>query len=160
MFNLKHLRQEWSELTSFDMFEQIVSRIIMVIISVVIVYSLLLVIIDLITTTSFGIDYVQKEVLQDMFGSVLTVLILLEFNRSIAVGLARKSGIIQARIIILIAILVVARKLILLDFSSASLQTMIGLGGLALALGLLYWLMDPQHSFRMLSRARPDKPAP
>ncbi len=159
MLSLKQLRQEWSELTSFDLFEQIVSRIIMAIISIVIVYSLLLVIIDLITTTSFGIDYVQKEVLQDMFGSVLTILILLEFNRSIAVGLAKKSGVIQTRIIVLIAILVVARKLILLDFSSASLQTMIGLGGLALALGLLYWLMDPQHTWRQLAGRQPDKPA-
>jgi len=159
MLSLKQLRQEWSELTSFDLFEQIVSRIIMAIISIVIVYSLLLVIIDLITTTSFGIDYVQKEVLQDMFGSVLTILILLEFNRSIAVGLAKKSGVIQTRIIVLIAILVVARKLILLDFSSASLETMLGLGGLALALGLLYWLMDPQHSGRPLFGRQPDKPA-
>ena len=160
MFDLKKLRQEWSELTSFDRFEQVISRIIMVIISIVIIYSLVVVIYDFLHDITFGIEYIQKEVLQDIFGSVLTILILLEFNRSIAVGLAKRSGVIQTRIIVLIAILVVARKLILLDFSSASMQTMLGLGGLALALGVLYWLMDPMHSGRLLPGRQPDKPAP
>jgi len=47
----------------------------------------------------------------------------------------------QVSVIELITITVIARKLILLDYESASLETMLGLGGLALALGALYWLL-------------------
>jgi uncharacterized membrane protein (DUF373 family) len=47
----------------------------------------------------------------------------------------------QVSIIVLISITVIARKLILLDYASASLETLLGLGGLALALGALYWLI-------------------
>jgi uncharacterized membrane protein (DUF373 family) len=77
-----------------------------------------------------------------VFGSILTVLILLEFNHSIAVSLKQKTGIIQARIVVLIAILVIARKIILLDFKTANIETLAGHAGVALALGALYWLMS------------------
>jgi uncharacterized membrane protein (DUF373 family) len=160
MLNIKELKREWHDLTSYDRFEQVVSRIIMLFISIVIVYSVILVAIDIFNDFKLGIEFLEKELLQDIFGSLLTILILLEFNRSIAIGLAKKSGVIQARIIVLIAILVVARKLILLDFSAASVQTMLGLGGLALALGILYWLMDPQNAGRFPAQRGEDKVAP
>ena len=47
----------------------------------------------------------------------------------------------QFRIIVLIAIIVIARKVILLDYNAATLETFLGLGGLALCLGGLYWLI-------------------
>ena len=72
---------------------------------------------------------------------ILTVLILLEFNHSIVSALRQRTGSIQVSIIVLITITVIARKLILLDYASASLETLLGLGGLALSLGALYWLI-------------------
>ena len=83
----------------------------------------------------------DAEVFKDTFGLILTVLILLEFNHSIISALRQRAGSIQVSIIVLIAITVIARKLILLDYASASTETLLGLGGLALALGALYWLI-------------------
>jgi len=42
---------------------------------------------------------------------------------------------------VLIAVIVVARKLILIDFKTATLEQIAGYGGLALALGILFWLL-------------------
>jgi uncharacterized membrane protein (DUF373 family) len=141
MLDINTLKQEWQELTSYQRFEQVVSRIIMAFIAVVIVYSVILVAYELAVDFTLGRQFMQQELLQDVFGSILTVLILLEFNHSIAVSLKQKTGIIQARTVVLIAILVIARKIILLDFTTATIETLAGHAGVALALGVLYWLI-------------------
>ena len=68
--------------------------------------------------------------------------ILLEFNHSIYVALTERTGAIQARIVVLIAILVIARKLMLQDFEALDYESLLGFGGLLLALGGLYWLIS------------------
>jgi uncharacterized membrane protein (DUF373 family) len=141
MLNFKTLKHEWSGLTSYERFEQIVSRLIMAFVAVVIVYSIVLVAIELIGDFALGLRFMDQELLQDVFGSILTILILLEFNHSILVSLTQKTGVIQARIVVLIAILVIARKIILLDFKTASIEILAGHAGVALALGALYWLI-------------------
>jgi uncharacterized membrane protein (DUF373 family) len=80
--------------------------------------------------------------MKETFGLMLTVLILVEFNHSIVLAMRRHSGVLQVRVVVLIAIIVIARKLILLDYATTSLQTLLGLGGLALSLGALYWLLN------------------
>jgi uncharacterized membrane protein (DUF373 family) len=52
------------------------------------------------------------------------------------------SGAIQARILVLITILVIARNLMLMDFTTIEAQTLLGFGGLSLALGGVYWLIS------------------
>ena len=141
MLDLETLKQEWNELTFYQRFEEVVSRIVMIFVAVVIVYSIVLVAMELAVDFMLGPQFMEQELLQDVFGSILTILILLEFNHSIAVALKQKSGVLQARIVVLIAILVIARKIILLDFKTASIETLAGHAGVALALGALYWLM-------------------
>jgi len=141
MLDIKVLKQEWNELTSYQRFEQVVSRIIMAFVAVVIVYAVVLTAIELAIDFTLGRDFMEHELLQDIFGSILTILILLEFNHSIAVSLKQKTGIVQTRIVVLIAILVIVRKIILLDFKTASVEALAGHAGVVLALGALYWLI-------------------
>ncbi|MGH6768229.1 MAG: phosphate-starvation-inducible PsiE family protein [Xanthobacteraceae bacterium] len=152
MLDFKTLQQEWHELTSYQQFEQVVSRIIMAFVAIVIVYSVILAAIELAVDFTLGRAFMEQELIQDVFGSILTILILLEFNHSIAIALKHKVGIVQARTVVLIAILVIARKIILLDFKTASIETLAGHAGVALALGALYWLIlvanrpaSPEH---------------
>jgi len=42
----------------------------------------------------------------------------------------------------LITILVIARKVILLDFAAATFEQMLGIAAVALAFGLLFWLIN------------------
>lgn len=146
MFDLASLKRDWRSFTAYERFEQLVTRVIMLHLSVIILYSLVLIAIHLFNGFRLGQEFIEKELLQDTFGSIFTVLILLEFNHSIALALAKRMGVIQARIVVLLAILVVARKIILLDFKMTTFENLLGIGGVALALGLLYWLIGSRSS--------------
>jgi uncharacterized membrane protein (DUF373 family) len=97
--------------------------------------------------------------LQDTFGQLLTIVILLEFNHSIYVALTERAGAIQTRIVILIGVLVVARKLMLQDFATLDVQALLGFGGLLLALGGLYWLLSDADRRRAQSALQEQRPA-
>jgi uncharacterized membrane protein (DUF373 family) len=125
----------------YERFEGLISRLIMVVLGFVTLYSFGAAVIELVNDLRLGTDFMEKELLQDTFGSILTVLILLEFTHSIYRSIKNRSVIIEARAIVLIAIIVVARKLILVDFKSATVEQVASYGGIALALGILYWLL-------------------
>jgi uncharacterized membrane protein (DUF373 family) len=146
MLKIADIKKEWNSLTAYGRFEQIASRIVMVLISLVIVYSLVVIAVGLFKQLTLDSTFPDTTALKDVFGSILTVLILIEFNHSIAYSITKRSGVLQARYIVLIAILVIARKVILLDFTTATFATLIGIGAVALAFGGLYWLISaPTH---------------
>jgi uncharacterized membrane protein (DUF373 family) len=128
--------------TPYEWFEQIILGILIFIISIIIVYSVVLVVITLAEDLRGGTTFMETGALKDTFGVILTVIILVEFNHSIVSAFRQRSGAIQVRIVVLITIIVLARKLVLLDYAAASVETLLGLGGLALSLGGLYWLIS------------------
>jgi uncharacterized membrane protein (DUF373 family) len=128
--------------TPYEWFEQIILGIMVFIISLVIIYSVVLVIITLFEDLTSGTGFMETGALKETFGLILTVIILVEFNHSIVLAIRQRSGAIQVRIVVLITIIVLARKLVLLDYATASVETLLGLGGLALSLGGLYWLIS------------------
>jgi uncharacterized membrane protein (DUF373 family) len=132
------LQRDWKQFLSYEVFERAASRIVMFFISIIIVYSLILMTMTLVGEFRLNPTYLDTESLRDVFGSILTILILIEFNHSIALAISSRSGILQARTIVLIAILVIARKVILLDFAAATFEQMAGIGTIALAFGLLF----------------------
>jgi uncharacterized membrane protein (DUF373 family) len=141
-----NFKRRWKDMAPYEIFEQITSRVVMFFVSIIIVYSLIVMAIDLYEQFGLGLAFVESESLRDVFGSILTILILIEFNHSIVVAISKKSGILQARPIVLITILVIARKVILLDFNTATFEKMLAISALAVAFGLLYWLMRDRHS--------------
>jgi len=138
--------------TPYEWFEQIILGIIVFIMSLVIIYSLVLATITLADDLVSGIGSMETSALKDTFGLILTVIILVEFNHSIVLAIRQRSGAIQVRIVVLITIIVLARKLVLLDYTTASVETLLGLGALALSLGGLYWLISDGER----RRAAPD----
>jgi uncharacterized membrane protein (DUF373 family) len=146
MPDFESVTRPWKDMTPYQLFEQIASRIVMFFISIIIVYSLIVMAIDLYEQFGHGPAFIDNESLKDVFGSIMTILILIEFNHSIAVAISTKAGILQARPIVLITILVIARKVILLDFNTATFQQLLAISALAIAFGLLYWLMMARPS--------------
>ena len=139
---LDTLRKQAGSRTLYELFELIISGILVFIISIIIVYSIILVVITLTDDFRSGITFMETGALKDTFGLILTVVILLEFNHSIVLAMRQRSGAIQVRIIVLITIIVLARKLVLLDYAATRVETLLGLSALALALGGLYWLIS------------------
>jgi uncharacterized membrane protein (DUF373 family) len=123
-------------------FELAISAVILFFTSLVILHSTAVLALALLHEFSGGFHYVESAALKDAFGLILTVLILIEFNHSIVLSMRQRAGVLQVRVIVVIAVIVIARKLILFDYASANWPTLLGLGGLALALGALYWLMS------------------
>lgn len=75
---------------------------------------------------------------------IFTVLIALEFKRSLLVLAERKEGIVQVRTVILIALLAIVRKLIIFDFAASDWRELLALAAAALALGGVHWLVRDQ----------------
>jgi uncharacterized membrane protein (DUF373 family) len=88
-----------------------------------------------------SLNPLEHSVFQAVFGEILTLLIALEFNHTLRYVVTRGWGIIQAKIVILIAVLALVRKIIVSDVSALPPATLGAEAGLLLALGITYWLM-------------------
>jgi uncharacterized membrane protein (DUF373 family) len=126
VFLLDVFRKQANGRTPYEWFEQVILGILVFTIAIIIIYSLILSIITLVGDFSLGIKFMEAGALQDTFGHILTVIILVEFNHSIVLAIRQRSGAIQVRIIVLITIIVLTRKLVLLDYAAASIETLLG----------------------------------
>jgi len=157
---LEELRKAWRGLGLYERFEQVALRFIQLLLALITAYAIVLVVIEVAHDVTLGTGFMEKEVLQDTFGSILTVLILLEFNHSVHVAVSQRSGAIQVRIVVLITVLVIARKLMLLDYATTSVESLLGFAGLLLALGALYWLIAAGDARRLHAQSRTDDGGP
>jgi uncharacterized membrane protein (DUF373 family) len=152
----ENFRQKLLALANYDGLERIALRYTQLLLAAITVYAMVLVTIDLVRDFGLGEEFMDKAVLQDTFGSVLILLILLEFNHSIQLAIKHHTGAVQVRMVVLIAILVIVRKLMLLDYATVDVRTLLGFAGMLLALGALYWLVS--HSDARHRAAMPIKP--
>lgn len=81
----------------------------------------------------------QPEFLMPMFSSILIVLIGIELLETIKAYL--KDDSIHVELVILVAIIALARKIIVLDYQEASPGKLFGIAGLLLALSGAYFLI-------------------
>src|SRR5437879_13004801 len=94
------------------------------------------------------LDPLDQKVFQNVFGEILTLLIALEFNHTLQYVVKREQSIIQTKVVLLIALLAVARKFIVLDLRDVDAGQLLALAAITLALALAYWLRrDREHRF-------------
>ena len=135
------MRSQWRSMTAYERFEQVVAITLSGLIAVVIVISLIQLIRLVFTMLVMdALNPLDHEVFQLVFGATMTLLIAMEFKHSIVKVALRKESIIQVKTVILIAILALARKLIILEPDVDPAKVAV-LAGTVLALGLTYWLM-------------------
>jgi uncharacterized membrane protein (DUF373 family) len=75
---------------------------------------------------------------------IFTVIIALEFKRSLLVTAERRKSIVQVRTVILLAMLAIVRKLIILDLTQTDALQLLALAAAILALGAVHWLVREQ----------------
>jgi uncharacterized membrane protein (DUF373 family) len=80
-------------------------------------------------------------VFQGLFGSIMTLLIALEFKHSIVRVALRSDSVVQVKTVLLIALLALSRKFIVLDTKAMEPGMVAALAGTTLVLGLVYWLL-------------------
>ena len=142
----RRARAEWMLLTFYERFEQVVILILTGLIALVVVFAVwnlaLKIFHAVLAPQSF--DPTDYSVFQAIFGAIFTVIIALEFKRSLLVVAERQESIVQVRTVILIALLAIVRKLIILDLASTDALQLFALAAAILSLGAVYWLVRDQ----------------
>ena len=157
----RRAQAEWNLLTLYEKFEQVVILILTGLIAIFFVFAvwnLALKIFSAITAPQ-TFDPTDYAVFQAIFGAIFTVIIALEFKRSLLVVAQRQESIVQVRTVILIALLAIVRKMIILDLTSTEAAQLFALAAAILALGAVYWLVrDQDRSIELDEPAQRRKP--
>ena len=140
--NRVDMRRDWALLSLYQRFETLVAFGLTAAIAAVILAALYRLVFNILDTLVFrALNPLDHTVFQAVFGDILTVLIALEFNHTLQYVISRERGIVHAKIVILIALLALARKVIIIDLHTTSPATVAALSALAIALAGAYHLV-------------------
>jgi len=136
------LRSAWEVQSFYRRFETIVALALRVVIATVILVALYRLVVGVITTVVLrSLNPLEHAIFQQVFGQIMTLLIALEFNHTLQYTVSHTHGVVQARTVILIALLALARKAIVMEPTSYAPASMLALAALTLSLGVTYRLM-------------------
>jgi uncharacterized membrane protein (DUF373 family) len=149
MRETNNVRDQWLNfvkellaLTWYQRFEHIVALALTILVSLIMLVAMYRLSAGIIHDLIFGfLNPLEHEVFQSLFGEIMTLLIAMEFNHTIHLVAMRKQNIIQVKTVLLIAILALARKVIIMDLHQISSSQIEALAAITLALGIVYWLM-------------------
>jgi uncharacterized membrane protein (DUF373 family) len=150
-------RTQWATLTVYRKFEHVVVLVLTLVIAVVIVAALwnlvLKVLFGLVLTGTF--DPTDYTIFQAVFGMIFTVIIALEFKKSLLVVAERHDSVVQIRSVVMIALLAICRKVIILGPNETDPAHILAFAAAILALGVVYWLIrDSDQRIGALKDAR------
>ncbi len=135
-------KQYWSVMTFYERFEHVISLMLSVIISIIVVFALLQLSIEVFNLLLLDmLSPLDHKVFQLIFGMIMTLLIAMEFKHSILKVLERKSHIVQARGVVMIALLALTRKIIIVDFSIIDANKLFALGFVIISLAGVYYIL-------------------
>lgn len=105
------IRRDWPILTAYQRFETTVALVLTIVIAAVILVALYRLVVSVIDTLVLRtLNPLDHTVFQHVFGEIITVLIALEFNHTLQYAITRSRGVIEAKIVILIAQLAIVRS--------------------------------------------------
>jgi uncharacterized membrane protein (DUF373 family) len=135
-------KAQWNILTYYQRFESAVAFVLTAVIALIVLVALYRLCTGVVTALLFrAVDPLNHEVFQAVFGEIMTLLIALEFNHTLQYVVTKHQSIIQTKVVLLIALLAVARKFIILDVRETTPGYLFGLAAITFALGATYWLM-------------------
>lgn len=139
-----------------DRFEQVIAKLLGVLLVLLIVLASAELIRQLIMALVLRQTVWQGDALIAYFGELLNILIALELLQNITAYLKRHA--VQIQLVLLTAITAVARKLIVLPGTAESKPLMVvALGLTVLALAGAYWLMRQVNEPEPATRTRPTR---
>jgi uncharacterized membrane protein (DUF373 family) len=140
---IRAVRAAFTPLTFYERFEYVVILLLTALISIVVIAAVwtlsLKVLFELVL--SGGVDPADYSAFQAVFGMIFTVIIALEFKKSLLVAARPGGGVVQIGAVVLIALLAICRKFIILDLAETDAMHIIALAAAALTLGAVYWLV-------------------
>jgi len=140
---LKAAREQLRLLSLYQRFEQIVVLVLTALIAIIVVAALWSLCVKILfgLLLSGSLDPSDYAVFQAVFGMIFTVIIALEFKKSLLVLAERRDNVVQIRSVVMIAFLAICRKVIILDLTETDASHILALAAAILALGVVYWLI-------------------
>jgi uncharacterized membrane protein (DUF373 family) len=136
-------RKKFKLLSLYQRFEHVVIMFLTALIAVIVIAAVwnlsLKILFGLVLSGS--LDPSDYSAFQAVFGTIFTVIIALEFKKSLLVMAERRDNVVQVRSVVMIALLAICRKVIILDFSDTDALHILALAASILALGVVYWLI-------------------
>ena len=144
--NFSSVSSEWNLLSVYEKFEYLINLLLTGLIAVIILFAVwnLILKVGAAVGAPDGFDPTDYTVFQAIFGAIFTVIIALEFKRSLLVVAERRESVVHVRAVVLIALLAIIRKILLLELSETNAMQLVGLAAAILALGAVYWLVREQ----------------
>ena len=148
-------RAQFKLLSLYQRFEHIIVTILTALIAIVVVVAVW----NLTLKIVFGLvlpgnlDPSDYTIFQAVFGMIFTVIIALEFKKSLLVIAERRENVVQLRSVVMIALLAICRKVIILDVKETDALQIFALAAAILALGVVYWLIRGSDR-RLVNAAR------
>jgi len=126
----------------FERFEYVVMLFVSLVLAVIILVALFQLVGNVYQLAISQLSHqTEFKAFQTTFGMLLTLLITIEFRNSINAVLEGKGLLIQVKIVVLIAIIALARKFLVLDPEEYGPGMIAAFAGLMISLGLVYWLL-------------------
>ena len=94
----------------------------------------------------------DHEAFIKVFGAFMTVLIALEFNHTVLPDMTTKTPVVKVRAVLLVAMLALARKVVLLDFKETEYTMIIALAVLFVGIAAAYWGVRREEECSLLGR--------
>lgn len=140
-FNWMGIRREWAVLTWHQRFEAAVAFVLTFVIWAIVLVALCRLVVSVVEMLVLRtLNPLEHTVFQEIFGEIMTLLIALEFNHTLTYAVAGERGVIQARVVLVIAQLALARKVIVADLFEIPATSIAALAALAVALAVAYRL--------------------
>src|ERR1700681_4731829 len=139
----KDAGEQFRLLSLYQRFEHVIVTILTALIAIIVVVAVwnlsVKILFGLVLSGSF--DPSDYSAFQAVFGMIFTVIIALEFKKSLLVVAERKDRVVQIQAVVVIALLAVCRKVLILDLAETDAWHILSLAAAILALGGVYWLI-------------------
>lgn len=130
----------------YHWFEWFVVAVLTVLVSVSVLLTLLQSGVELYKAVMAGPHLLGHTQFIKVFASFMTVLIALEFNHTVLADITTKAPVVKVRAVLLVAMLALARKVVLVDFKEVEYTSMLGLGVLIVCVTAAYWAVQREDS--------------
>jgi len=139
----KDAGEQFRLLSLYQRFEHVVVTILTALIAIIVVVAVWNLSVKILfgLVVSGSLDPSDYSIFQAVFGMIFTVIIALEFKKSLLVIAERRDNVVQIRSVVMIALLAICRKVIILDLRETDTSQVFALAAAILALGVVYWLI-------------------
>jgi uncharacterized membrane protein (DUF373 family) len=139
----KDAGEQFRLLSLYQRFEHVVVTILTALIAIIVVVAVWNLSVKILfgLVLSGSLDPSDYSIFQAVFGMIFTVIIALEFKKSLLVIAERRDNVVQIRSVVMITLLAICRKVIILDLRETDTSQVFALAAAILALGVVYWLI-------------------